>query len=725
MSDASMPRRGRSGFRIDMLWTDSRYRSTFFQIIALIVFVSAFFWLGSNAVSNLERAGKDFSFVFMTQPASYDINQVLIPYTNQSSHSTASVVGMLNTLLVAVLGCIAATVIGVLAGVARLSKNWIVARLMTVYIEAVRNVPLLLQILLWYAIFIESMPKPAAFRAGDAEMIGEAFAITNRGIYLPRPLFEAGSIIVVLTFLGALACAVAFGRWAKKYQQETGDLLPAWGNTTGFGMAEVLGILVVLVLWPFGAPAGIFGLPFGVWPFTELPPATAEGLAKLLQMATAIVVGYTVRQALTQAQVTATWLAIIVLPTVVVYYAMGEPFALDYPAMERFNFEGGIFAPNSLLALWLALSIYTGAFIAENVRAGILSVSKGQTEAAFALGLRPNRTMSLIILPQALRVIIPPLISQYLNLTKNSSLAIAVGYMDATGTLGGITLNQTGKEMQTILLLMAFYLSISLSISFVMNLYNENVKLVERTSASGFGFSFAKIFGGRWTLLRRGDAKMKEGYGVGGWLNLVVLFYLLWFFAVLNYVFVMGDPDRARLMNPDAFSAYLAASGGGLWASLQGFVDQVPDRMSYFTWSFDLQLAAVLVIGVCGATLAAAMLKGRRFIDLAVLELVVFLLLVFPEPLQYLAYGLENFMIFVGATDTEAADYVPYAPSGPMPLGLFVPDFPVLQVDWLPRADWLFVVASGIAIRVLVILYAGIGRRPNLTYLNRIRESAA
>ncbi|MEM7178603.1 MAG: ABC transporter permease subunit, partial [Pseudomonadota bacterium] len=148
--------------------------------------------------------------------------------------------------------------------------------------------------------------------------------------------------------------------------------------------------------------------------------------------------------------------------------------------LKGFNFRGGTYIRDSFLGLWVALSLYTGAFIAESVRAGIQSVSKGQTEASFALGLRPGRTMSLVILPQALRIIIPPMISQYLNLTKNTSLAIAIGYMDATGTLGGITLNQTGREMETLLLLMAFYLIVSLTLSFVINVYNESVKLKER-----------------------------------------------------------------------------------------------------------------------------------------------------------------------------------------------------------------------------------------------------
>ena len=188
------------------------------------------------------------------------------------------------------------------------------------------------------------------------------------------------------------------------------------------------------------------------------------------------------RQDATGEQLPTFWisLGLLFIPTILFYFIMGSPISLQYPELKGFNYRGGLHMRNSLVALWLALSVYTGAFIAEIVRSGIMAISHGQTEASYALGLRPNRTMNLIILPQALRVIIPPLISQYLNLTKNSSLAIAVGYMDATGTLGGITLNQTGREMECIMLLMLFYLTVSLVISFLMNLYNERVKLVER-----------------------------------------------------------------------------------------------------------------------------------------------------------------------------------------------------------------------------------------------------
>ena len=456
-----------ASFRIDMLWNDSRYRSTFLQIIALFAFFILLFLLLNNVRDNLAALGKDFSFGFMAQPSSYDINQQPIDYTSRDSHSRAAVVGLLNTLLVAVVGCFLATVLGVLAGVARLSKNWLVRTLMSVYVEIVRNVPVLIQILLFSALIVNSLPQPREFRGdnANASMLFDAIAVTGRGIYFPRPIWHDGSWAVVAAFAIGIVIAVIFGRWAGQRQRDTGEILP------------VLPIKIAIVL----------GLPL------------------------------------------------------LAFFAAGMPITLEYPELKGFNFDGGLHARESYVSLTLALSIYTGAFIAETVRAGIQSVSRGQTEAAFALGLRPGRTMSLVILPQALRVIIPPLISQYLNLTKNSSLALLVGYMDATGTLGGITLNQTGKEFETLFLLMAFYLSVSLGIAAVMNLYNENAKLVERTSVSGMGLSFLTLFdrwSGRWEYLKKGDAKMKRAYGIRRELNLFVVFYLAFLLLLLNYVFL-------------------------------------------------------------------------------------------------------------------------------------------------------------------------------------------
>nr|WP_319247990.1 ABC transporter permease subunit [uncultured Celeribacter sp.] len=403
----TIPDAENQGFRLSQLIYDTRYRSMTIQVIAFIAFMLILAFLIRNTIINLSNLGKDFDFGFLFSRAAYDINQQLIPYSSNDTHLRATIVGLLNTLMVAVLGCALATVIGVVAGVLRLSKNWLTAKIMTVYVESFRNIPVLLWILAFMAVLSESLPAPRAFRGEtpDASMwLWDSIAVTNRGTYLPAPVWGPGSLVVVIVFLLSLVGIWAFGKWALKRFEATGQLLPTF------------------------------------------------------------------------------WikLAIFFLPSVIVYFLMGRPITLSFPELKGFNFGGGVHLRNSMLALWLALSFYTGAFIAEIVRSGILAISKGQTEAAFALGLRPSRTMNLVILPQALRVIIPPLISQYLNLTKNSSLALAVGYMDLRSTLGGTTLNTTGRELECMLLMMLIYLIVSLFISSGMNLYNKSVKLKER-----------------------------------------------------------------------------------------------------------------------------------------------------------------------------------------------------------------------------------------------------
>src|SRR6056297_1321158 len=398
----------RESFRLSMLINDTRYRSYTFQFIALLLVIALFAYLGSNLMQNLRDAGLNISYEFLGEPSGYDINQTLIEYDSRSSHWRASVAGILNTLLVAFLGCLTATILGVIVGVLRLSKNWLVRKLMAGYVEAFRNVPVLIWIIIIFTVMTAVLPAPSAFRGDDPArtMLLDAFAFTNRGVYIPKPVWLEGSGIVVGVFIASVIGVFVYRRYATKLLYDTGKLLPMG--------------------WPS--------------------------------------------------------LVILVVPSILAFYILGKPISLDLPdpLANRFNLQGGITILGSLIALWFALAIYTGAFIAENVRAGILAISKGQTEAAAALGLRPRRIMNLVILPQALRVIIPPLISNYLNITKNSSLAIAVGYMDITGTLGGITLNQTGRAIEAVLLLMLFYLAISLAISGVMNLYNNSVKLKER-----------------------------------------------------------------------------------------------------------------------------------------------------------------------------------------------------------------------------------------------------
>ena len=406
MSTMSDPQSTDQGFRLGMLLSDTRYRSYTFQAIALFLLILGISYLVSNLLQNLEDLGLEISWAFLGEPAGYDINQRPIAYDSQSTHARAAVVGAMNTLIVAVLACVSATVLGVVAGVLRLSNNWIVARLMSAYVEAFRNVPVLIWILIIFLAMSNAFPQPRAFRGEtpDAEMWLGMFAFTNRGVYVPAFTNEGGAGIFWLVCVLSIVGVFAYRRYAKKLLFDTGKLLPMG--------------------WPS--------------------------------------------------------LAILFVPPILAFFLLGQPVGLESPQLQGFNFQGGVHLRLSLIALWFALAVYTGAFIAENVRAGIQAISKGQTEAAASLGLRPGRIMNLVILPQALRVIIPPLISQYLNITKNSSLAIAVGYMDITGTLGGITLNQTGRAIECILLLMLFYLIVSLSISAIMNVYNNSVKLKER-----------------------------------------------------------------------------------------------------------------------------------------------------------------------------------------------------------------------------------------------------
>ncbi len=307
-------------FRLSMLIYDSRYRSLTIQTLAVIAVMLVAAWLVNNTVQNLSALGKDFSFSFLGSRAGYDISQTIIPYTNDDTHARAALVEIVNTLLVAILGCLLATVIGVLVGVLRLSPNWIVARLAAVYVDTFRNVPVLLWILAFMAVLTDVAPPPSAFRGDDAtsSMLFESVAITNRGIFMPWPVLGPGWQVVVGVFLLSVAAIVVFGRYARRRQEQTGEILPT-----------------------FWIKLGLF-----------------------------------------------------FVPTLLVDFLVGSPISLEYPVLERFNFQGGAFVDKALIALWLALSCYTGAFIAESVRAGIMAVSRGQTEAASALGLRPRRVMS-------------------------------------------------------------------------------------------------------------------------------------------------------------------------------------------------------------------------------------------------------------------------------------------------------------------------------------------
>jgi len=386
--------------RVSLIY-DPKARGLFFQALLIIV-VAWLVYIGvTNAIHNLEKQGIASGFGFLSDRAGVDIGQSLIPYTNDSNYLRAFFVGISNTLVVSAIGIVIATVIGFVVGLARMSKNFLVQKFATVYVETLRNIPLLLQLLFWYKAVLSILPSPrAAGHIPGEEMI---FAIDNRGFYLPRIVPEAGSSLIFYAIIVALILWFVIGRWAKKRQMDTGQQFPVF--LTGFG------ILIVLPLLAF--------------------------------------------------------------------FASGMPISLEYAKLQGFNvIDGWVILPE-FSALLLGLSLYTASFIAEIVRAGILAVSRGQTEAAFALGVRPNLTSRLVIVPQAMRVIIPPLTSQYLNLTKNSSLAVAIGYPDLFA-VGGTVLNQTGQAVEAISIIMLVYLTLSLLTSSFMNWFNSRVSLVER-----------------------------------------------------------------------------------------------------------------------------------------------------------------------------------------------------------------------------------------------------
>ena len=380
-------------------WNDPRVRSIVYQILTLVGVVLLVAYFAHNTIINLQRQGIASGFGFLHKPAGFAIPQTLIDYTVMSPNARVFWVGLLNTILVSVVGITLATLLGFVIGLARLSTNWLVARLATVYIETIRNVPLLLQILFWYFAVLQSLPAPR-----DSLSIGGEFFLNNRGFYTPKPVFGPGFGWVLLAFALAVAFAIGIAHWARRRREATGQSFPT--------VAVNLGLLI--------------GLPL---------------------------------------------LALL---------ATGVPLTFETPEMGRFKLQGGMVLLPELVALAAALSIYTASFIAEIVRAGILSVSHGQIEAAHALGLRPAPTLRLVVIPQALRVIIPPLTSQYLNLTKNSSLAVAIGYPDFVNVFTGIVLNQTGQAVEVIAMTMAVYLTLSLTTSAFMNWYNRRIALVER-----------------------------------------------------------------------------------------------------------------------------------------------------------------------------------------------------------------------------------------------------
>ena len=377
---------------------DAGNRALIFQILLLIAVVFAGYYLFSNLQANLDNRGISTGFAFFNEPAGFPILMHLIEYTEADTYGRAFFVALINTFVISLLGIILATIIGVIMGLARLSKNWLVARLATVYIETLRNIPLLLQMFFWYFAVLAALPAPRdSYEFAD-------FLLNKRGIYSPNPIVQDGFGLVIFGFILSIVASIGLIMWAKKRQTKTGLWFPAYWSSLG---------LIVGITFIFLAIAGF-------------------------------------------------------------------PIEFDLPQKSRFNVTGGMVLPPEFVAVLVALSTYTGAFIAEIVRAGILSVNWGQTEAARSLGLRDSMTQRLIVLPQALRVIIPPLTSQYLNLAKNSSLGAAIAYPELVAVVMGTTLNQTGQAIETIGLCMLVYGSLSLSISVFMNWYNNKMSLIER-----------------------------------------------------------------------------------------------------------------------------------------------------------------------------------------------------------------------------------------------------
>ena len=394
--DAINPSGGDRSFR--SLIYNPKARGIFFQAITLALFAAVVWWIASNTAENLARSNTASGFGFLKGRAGFDLGQSLIDYSSDSTYGRALVVGLLNTLQVAVAGIITATIIGFLVGIGRLSHNWLIAKLCTVYVEVFRNIPPLLVIFFWYSGVLSVLPQPR-----DSIELPLGSFLNNRGLAFPKPvagdLFWATPLAIVI----AISACVVIYRWARSRQMATGQQFP--------------------ILW--------------------------------------------------------TSIAILVLLPSAAFLLTGSPLSFDFPVAGKFNLAGGSVIGPEFISLYLALSFYTASFIAEVVRAGIRGVAKGQTEAAAALGLQPGKVTRLVVIPQAMRIIIPPLTSQYLNLTKNSSLAVAIGFADLVA-VGGTILNQTGQSIEIVAIWMIVYLSLSIATSIFMNWFNAKMALVER-----------------------------------------------------------------------------------------------------------------------------------------------------------------------------------------------------------------------------------------------------
>ena len=371
----------------------------FYQIVTLGLVILAIIYIVDNTARNMVARGLASGFHFLGVEAQFDIQMTLIEYSPTSTYFDSFIVGLLNTLLVAGLGIFVATIVGFAVGIARLSSNWLIAKLAEAYIEILRNIPLLLQIFFWYFAVLRALPKPK-----QSLEFADSFFLNNRGLFIPDPVFGEGGALILYSFIAAILISIGIAVWSKQRQNKTGQTFPVFYSS--------IGLLISFVF--------------------------------LSMLAT------------------------------------GFPVTFDIPELKGFNFKGGIKLIPELVALTFALSMYTASFIAEVVRAGIQAVSLGQTEAARSLGLNPNQILRLVIIPQALRVIVPPLTNQYLNLTKNSSLAAAIAYPDLVLVFAGTALMQTGQAIEIIGMVMGVYLFLSLMTSIIMNLFNRFMRVAER-----------------------------------------------------------------------------------------------------------------------------------------------------------------------------------------------------------------------------------------------------
>ncbi len=379
-------------------WRDERKRAIIWQVVVIAALLLAVGFIINNMIANLRTLGIPLGFDFLDATAGFAVSFSLIPVDLESQIGRLIVTGMLNTLLASAIGIVLATILGFLVGVMRLSHNFLVSRIAAVYVETLRNVPLLVQLLFWYVAVRKLFPN-----VRDSINISDLFFLSNRGVYVPRPVAGDEFAIVLIALVVAIVGAVGVRRWAKRRQEATGQQFPIFWASVG----------------------------------------------------------------------------LIVLLPVIVSFALGNPLTWDVPELKGFNFQGGLVLQPELAALALGLSTYTAAFISEIVRGGILAISHGQTEASLALGLKTSWTLRLVIVPQALRVIVPPLTSQYLNVAKNSTLAGIIGYPDLYSIIG-TSQNQTGRAVENVAILMIFFLTLSLLISLFMNWYNKRIALVER-----------------------------------------------------------------------------------------------------------------------------------------------------------------------------------------------------------------------------------------------------